>query len=378
MAAMTTIIGWGLIENREGYAAAGELANGQAALKWSLDYFIKAHPSSNVLYGQVGDGNVDHAFWGRPEEWPASSARPSWKITESAPGSDLAAETAAAFVTGYLVFKDSDASYAAECLRHARELYAFANTYRGNYTDAIPNAASFYQPRTGYGDELGWAAAWLYRATREERYMNDVRTHYSDFHLSWMPWGFSWDDKTAGVQILMAQISDDPQYKVQAEKFCNFTMYDIPKSPKGLTILSEWGSLRSVSSCVFVCLLAADAGVNNDTYINFARSQINYMLGDSGRSYVVGYGVNPPTRPHHRASSCPSRPAVCDLDSARFNPGPNFQTLTGALVGGPDAQDGYEDDRGDYVKNEVAIDYNSGFQGALAGFVKLQAQGKIL
>ena len=32
---------------------------------------------------------------------------------------------------------------------------------------------------------------------------------------------------------------------------------------------------------------------------DFARSQIDYMLGDSGRSYVVGFGHNPPTRPHH-------------------------------------------------------------------------------
>ena len=41
--------------------------------------------------------------------------------------------------------------------------------------------------------------------------------------------------------------------------------------------------------------------------------------------------------------------------------------LNGALVGGPGRNDDYEDRRGDYVKNEVACDYNAGFQGALAG-----------
>lgn len=40
--------------------------------------------------------------------------------------------------------------------------------------------------------------------------------------------------------------------------------------------------------------------------------------------------------------------------------------MYGALVGGPGINDDYEDDRGDYVKNEVAIDYNAGFQSALA------------
>ena len=30
-----------------------------------------------------------------------------------------------------------------------------------------------------------------------------------------------------------------------------------------------------------------------------AISQLGYMLGDAGRSYVVGFGKNPPKQPHH-------------------------------------------------------------------------------
>ena len=40
---------------------------------------------------------------------------------------------------------------------------------------------------------------------------------------------------------------------------------------------------------------------------------------------MVGYGNNPPTRPHHRAASCPNRPAPCTYDSAFNAPGPNPQ-----------------------------------------------------
>jgi hypothetical protein len=69
-------------------------------------------------------------------------------------------------------------------------------------------------------------------------------------------------------------------------------------------------------------------------------------------------------------SSCPDAPAVCDWNT--FNsPDPNFHVLTGALVGGPDENDNYVDDRSDYVHNEVATDYNAGFQSAVAGFVVL-------
>ena len=41
-------------------------------VKWASDYFIKAHVAPNKFYGQVGDGNIDHAYWGRPEEMTES------------------------------------------------------------------------------------------------------------------------------------------------------------------------------------------------------------------------------------------------------------------------------------------------------------------
>lgn len=38
-------------------------------VKWATDYFIKAwNPATKTLYGQVSDGNIDHKFWGRPED----------------------------------------------------------------------------------------------------------------------------------------------------------------------------------------------------------------------------------------------------------------------------------------------------------------------
>lgn len=51
----------------------------------------------------------------------------------------------------------------------------------------------------------------------------------------------------------------------------------------------------------FMALLAADVGINPDQYRQWARSQIGYALGDTGRSFVVGFGTNPPQRPHHRS-----------------------------------------------------------------------------
>src|SRR5262249_19498179 len=76
-------------------------------------------------------------------------------------------------------------------------------------------------------------------------------------------------------------------------------------------------------------------------------------------SYVVGFGTNPPQRPHHRTSHGSWTANIADPPYQRH-------VLYGALVGGPAVDDSYTDDRADYVHNEVATDYNAGFTAALA------------
>jgi len=51
----------------------------------------------------------------------------------------------------------------------------------------------------------------------------------------------------------------------------------------------------------FMAELAADSGVHPTEYRTWAKSQINYALGDTGKSFVVGFGTPAPQRPHHRA-----------------------------------------------------------------------------
>lgn len=57
--------------------------------------------------------------------------RPIYKIDRTRPGSEVAAETAAALAAASMVFtKDPD--YQAELVQHAIELYRFADLYRYN------------------------------------------------------------------------------------------------------------------------------------------------------------------------------------------------------------------------------------------------------
>ena len=144
MAAAITQIAWGGLSFQSGYEAADQLDYLKACLKWGTDYFIAAHTSTNVFIGQVGDGHIDHLFWGRPEDM--TMERPSFYLTEDAPGSDLVGETAAALAASSIVYRNlNDTALADQALTHARELFEFANNFRGVYTDSIPEAADFYR-----------------------------------------------------------------------------------------------------------------------------------------------------------------------------------------------------------------------------------------
>jgi endoglucanase len=290
-------------------------------------------------------------------------------VTADKPGSDLVGETAAAMAAASMVFKKSDATYSETLLKQSKALFKFANEHRGTYVNAITDAKNFYNSWSGFGDELAWAAAWLYRATNDSMYKTEAEKLVTEFKLHGLPKQFSWDDKSGGIQVLMAKITGEANYKADAEKFTDYLRSTAPKTPKGMVYLDQWGPARHAASAAFIAMAAAEAGVKPEENRAFAKKQIDYLLGDAGHSFVVGVGKGSPERPHHRASSCPSMPAKCDWQ-AMNNPGPNPQVLTGALVGGPDQSDNYTDKRDDYVHNEVAMDYNAGFQSAAAGLAQ--------
>ncbi|KAJ9594064.1 hypothetical protein L9F63_014507, partial [Diploptera punctata] len=363
MASTTTLLAWGYMSYRDAYEAAALLGIIRAMIKVKTKYFnvftlmMPCSRTKHLSVSMVGDFNLDHTFWGRPED--LNMSRPAYKIDAQHPGSDLAGETAAALAAVAIVFRHVDHAYSNKCLEHAKQLYRFATQYRGLYHEAIKGAAQYYES-TDYGDELTWAAAWLYKATDDSQYLDEAEHHYMKFRLKERPNEFFYNKKVAGVQILLAQLTRQPEYMEAAQAFCDFTVSYQKKTPKGLVYIDKFGTLCHAANVAFVCLQAADAGIAPVKYREFARRQIDYMLGDSGRSYVVGFGYDYPKQPHHAASSCPSRPAPCGWDAFNWT-GENPQLLKGALVSGPDENDHYMDKREEYVYNEVTLEYNAGF-----------------
>ncbi|XP_076081161.1 endoglucanase F-like [Mytilus galloprovincialis] len=255
----------------------------------------------------VGYGNLDHSFWGRPEDMTMD--RPSFKVTFDKPGMTH---------NKYIHFF-SDQAFSIKLLNHSREIHTFGKTYPGLFKDSVKGA--------GYG-------VLLYQITKKDVYKQDIETTFGN-----------WLQGATGPSA-------------------------VPYTPKGLAYRTKLGSLRHAANQTFLVLIAAEAGINPTKYRKWAQSQIGYILGDTERSYVVGFGVNPPTHEHHRAASCPVIPATCSHDFLDMKY-PNPHILYGALVGGPGQNDEYDDIRTDNVRNEVALDYNAGFQGAVAGLKSL-------
>lgn len=95
----------------------------------------------------------------------------------------------------------------------------------------------------------------------------------------------------------------------------------------------------------------------------WARSQMRYVLGSPGRSFMVGFGPGSPTRVHHKAASCSSDYSKqCDWTILN-GMGPNPNVAYGGLVAGPDSRDGYEDQRTNQKQTEPKMYFSAGLIG---------------
>ncbi|MDE7360848.1 MAG: glycoside hydrolase family 9 protein [Oscillospiraceae bacterium] len=366
MAYTAAMLSWSVYEDKAAYEQCGQLSYALDNIKWICDYLIKCHPEDEVYYYQVGDGNADHGWWGACEVMQMN--RPAFKVDRSAPGSTVVGEAAAALAACAVVFEDIDKGYAEECLDHAKRLYRFAEDTKSD--SGYTAANGFYNSWSGFYDELTWAAVWLYIATDDGAWLDKAKEYEPQCGGEYK-WTMCWDDKYTGAVCLLANLTGDDKYKQKIEKnldwWCGEGGESASYTPKGLAWIDSWGSLRYATTSAFIAASYAEGGqCSSDkakTYMDFCEGQVNYALGSTGRSFVVGFGENPPEHPHHRT-------AQGSWADNMNEPGYHRHTLFGALVGGPDASDGYSDTVSDYNKNEVADDYNAGFTGALAKLYK--------
>lgn len=333
-------------------------------LKWFTDYFLKCHPSADVFYYNVGDGNADHGYWGSPEA--QTGDRP---VLKAPPGSDVCGEGAAALALMYLVYKEIDEGYAQKCLDAAIEIYDIALDNCGSIETARSSdgaGGNFYKT-SSHWDDMCWGGIWLYTATGESSYLDSIEQWSyipndpgdNQYQKRWSP---AWDDVILFVLLKMAEITGKDSYYQGLVWNLEWCRDECQKSTFGLPIIDVWGPLRYASAEAGLGYLAYRL-LGYDGFNELGDLIIDYCLGTNPetRSYLTGWGRNPPIHPHHRANE-PEK-------------GGATKGMIGALVGGP-TDDAYEDNVENFQETEVALDYNASFIFGLAGKIFFKNGGK--
>ena len=280
-------------------------------------------------------------------------------------------------------------------------------------------------PSSSASDDLAWAAAWLHKATGGgvRGYLEDARAHLARHAASaearpldpayYAP---NYDNAVFSAAVLLgaedlgAPPADAERYRAAVSSFARAWLTGrsaagqdlVRQTPRGLAYLPapDGAPLPNALAAAHLAMQAAaavrrqqgaaaaapgsaeargalaslppQAAANLEC---FARRQVHYALGGSlgqGRSFVVGIGSRAPERPMHRQASCPlggpedgGRRPACGVGPGLLTSAPNAVTLTGAVVAGPDAEDGYADDRTEPA-SAVGFHLQAPFVGALA------------
>ncbi|KAI8973947.1 Six-hairpin glycosidase-like protein [Pilobolus umbonatus] len=377
-----------------------ELAEGLELLKWGADYILNAHYNDTHIVGQLGSSalgpiskkialDVDFNYWGPPEEYeqwvPSGIPHKAYYITPENPSSEIVGEYGAALAATSIAWRKHNSSYADELVDHAKRLYKFATDNIGSYVSSHENAfqwATFWYPSTDHRDELAWNAAWLYAATNDPFYLEEAKKWYQSSPDSW--YEYSWDEKGAGLHVLLYAITKDQQFYTNAMEYFNQFLPNpnqiVKFTPRGLAYIEHWGSIGYAGNVAFL-MLAFAKSIGYETpeskeMASFAIQQINYALGDYGYSWVVGFGDYYPSKPYHKSSynsyiDYPMRGEFQDIVETDFTESKTDQRfiLYGAIEGGPNIDDTWYDDRSNYEYSEVTQDYNAAWTGAIAGLI---------
>jgi hypothetical protein len=162
--------------------------------KWGLDWIHKLHPKADQLFHQVADDR-DHRGFKMPNNdnadygWGANSYRPVYfadgkpqglsEFKSKATGvANVAGRSAAAMAMAYRIWKTDlkDEVFAAKCLRAAEELYAMGKRQEGFQQGNSFGAPYRYNEDT-WADDMEYAAAELYKATKERGYLDDAKRY---------------------------------------------------------------------------------------------------------------------------------------------------------------------------------------------------------
>lgn len=333
------------------------------------------------LLVQKGNGNVDHGYWGPPENQSRNNATEMYWRNDT--GADIAAEYAAALALGYLNFYDDAKSEDdpenvkyRNYLTLAKKLYDYAERVKNDkngdrtwkmveltkYADGCLNKWGINLDETqkddrsvpypGFylsdscTDDMALAAGWLCLASEKAGDNANVISEYESACKNDTPgWAFSWNDVSLAAACVYAHVKEDTVSDPwqNARKFINdnkdknspFYRPDTNKC---------WGSAR-YNAALQMAALVVDKNDTQADYNDWAKSQMNMILGanqwakdangnPTSVCLITGFADNSAKSAHHRAAS--GWESIGEYkDPTHTTYDTDGKTLIGAMVGGP-------------------------------------------
>lgn len=348
-----TVLGLAHMEFAEAFADTATEAHYKRIMGRFVDYFerctvLGSDGSVQAFCYQVGDGNVDHGYWGAPEKQPSRSGQATF-TSDSDTCTDIVSETAAALAAYYINYKDKKA------LSYAEKLFTYADT-KAKKNSSGP-AYGFYNSDS-WEDDYALAAALLYKATGKSAYATKYNNVYGG--RTNPNWALCWNNV---AQAALLYSPNSSKKSVFVENQSGLIASKTQSGDNNFCLIDSWGSARYNTAHQMTGLMYDTIYGKND-YSSWANGQMKYILGNNAGSkcFVVGYNKYSSKYPHHRASSGYQGSVSGNAYTKQAH------VLVGALVGGPaGSSTSYVDSSEDYNQNEVALDYNASLVGAAAG-----------
>ena len=276
-----------------------ESGNGRADIldeaKFELDWMFKMQDSNGGVYHKVTCENFPGYVAPEKETDPLIVT----PITTTS-----TADFAGAMALAAEVFKASDSAYAEKCLNAAKKAWTFLEQNPNLIFQNLQDITTGEYGDKSDRDERYWAAAQLYRATGESKYLSALESMSVQTGMDWALVG-----DYGNIALLTMKNADKNSTAYQNAK--NAVMKQADKfvqnsqsSPYGVSLTKfDWGSNMTVANSGVILGLAYQL-TGEQKYQDAAEAQLNYLLGVNplATSFFTGYGTVSPENPHHRPS----------------------------------------------------------------------------
>lgn len=271
-------------------------------------------------------------------------------------------DLAAALAVASLIYKETDPAYAERCRAAALKACSFLEK-----TPLLPfknpegiTTGEYPEEDGSLEDELFLAAAAEFALTGTEEAAKKAEARYGDG----LPLLLGWAGVAGYGALLLLDLLPEGAFKAKLRADLNARAEDLLSASEtdewGLSLKKDfpWGSNMNV--CHNGILLASAAlRTGNGAMALAAKKHYAYLLGANPlrRSYITGFGPNPPEHPHHRLSGAKGVPAKGMLAG-----GPDMylhDPLAAELLAGKKPEECYLDILESYSTNEIAIYWNS-------------------